>query len=184
MFDEFEQFQQFRSTWNAVRIERAVEMGLFTFGDSDLPYFLVTSGKSDSGQNTTSDRAMVKVRRGSVSVSRARIITPDTMHPELRNFFEDNAETGLIEFLMSRTAAFSNLKLSNESGPAKIVTDTVEEAVMRLNQQLDAEEEDRVAILSAPAPLAGLAVFRYASERILSSAPGNIQELRERGMLP
>ncbi|MBC7967984.1 MAG: hypothetical protein H7Z17_18910 [Fuerstia sp.] len=180
MFDEFEQFQRFRSTWNAVRIERAVELGLFTFGDSDLPYYLVTS----SGKGTAGKAEMVKVRRGNVTVSRARIITPDTMHPELRNFFEEHEETGLIEFLMSRTAAFSNLKLSNESGPEKIVTDTVEEAVTRLNRQLDDEEEDRVAILSAPAALAGFAVFRYASERILSSAPGNIQELRERGLLP
>ncbi len=181
MFDEFEQFQRFRSTWNAVRIERAVELGLFTFGDSDLPYYLVTSS---SGKGVAANSAMVKVRRGNVTVSRARIITPDTMHPELRNFFEEHEETGLIEFLMSRTAAFSNLKLSNESGPEKIVTDTVEEAVTRLNRQLDDEEEDRVAILSAPAALAGFAVFRYASERILSSAPGNIQELRERGLLP
>lgn len=186
MFDEFEQFQRFRSTWNAVRIERPVEVGLFTFGDSDLPYYLITSssGKGDSGKRESGEKALVKVRRGNVTVSRARIITPDTMNPELRNFFEDHAETGLIEFLMSRTAAFSNLKLSNESGPEKIVTDTVEEAVSRLNKQLDAEEEDRIAILSAPAALAGFAVFRYASERILSSAPGNIQELRERGLLP
>ena len=181
MFDEFEQFQRFRSTWNAVRIERAVELGLFTFGDSDLPYYLVTSS---SGKDVAGNAAMVKVRRGSVTVSRARIITPDTMHPELQNFFEEHEETGLIEFLMARTAAFSNLKLSNASGPEKIVTDTVEEAVTRLNRQLDDEEEDRVAILSAPAPLAGFAVFRYASERILSSAPGNIQEFRERGLLP
>jgi hypothetical protein len=41
-----------------------------------------------------------------------------------------------------------------------------------------------VAILSAPASLSGFAVFRYATERILSSAPDNIQELRERGFLP
>jgi hypothetical protein len=181
MFDEFEQFQRFRSTWNAVRIERAVELGLFTFGDSELPYYLVTTS---SGKGPAASATMVKVRRGHVTVSRARIITPDTMHPELRNFFEEHEETGLIEFLMSRTAAFSNLKLSNESGPEKIVTDTVEEAVTRLNRQLDDEEEDRVAILSAPAALAGFAVFRYASERILSSAPGNIQEFRERGLLP
>jgi len=176
MFDEFEQFQRFKSTWNSIRIERGVEFGLFTFGDSDLPYYLVTAS---SGK-----QSMVKVRRGSVTVTRARIITPDTMHPELRNFFEEHEDTGLIEFLVSRTAAFSNLKLTNESGPEKIVTDTVEEAVMRLNQQLDNEEEDRIAILSAPAALAGFAVFRYASERILASAPDNIQDLRERGLLP
>jgi hypothetical protein len=181
MFDEFDQFQLFKATWNAVRIERKVEMGLFTFGDSDMPYYLVTSG---SRKNPPGNTAMVKVRRGNVTVSRARIITPDTMHPELQNFFDENEETGLVEFLMSRTAAFSNLKLSNESGPEKIVTDTVEEAVTRLNRQLDEEEEEHVAILSAPAALAGFAVFRYASERILSSAPGNIQELRERGFLP
>ena len=181
MFDEFEQFQHFRATWNSIRIERKVELGLFTFGDSDMPYYLITTG---SGNDAGGDSGMVKVRRGSVTVSRARIITPETMHPELRNFFEEHEETGLVEFLMSRTAAFSNLKLSNESGPEKIVTDTVEEAVTRLNRQLDDEEEDHVAILSAPAALAGFAVFRYASERILSSASGNIQELRERGFLP
>jgi ABC-type transporter MlaC component len=85
---------------------------------------------------------------------------------------------------MSRTAAFSNLKLANESGPDRIVTDTVEEAVARLNKQLDAEEENQVGILSAPAELGRFAVFRYASEKVLSSAPDNIQEMRERGLLP
>ncbi|MFN9719830.1 MAG: hypothetical protein ACK58L_14110 [Planctomycetota bacterium] len=175
LFDEFEQFRRFREAWDSIRVERSVEYGLFTFGDSDLPYFLVTSGGSDR---------MVRIRRGHVTISRARIITPDTMHPELRNFFEEQEDTGLIQFLMSRTAAFSNLRLANEAGPTRIVTDTVEEAVTKLNRQLDDEEEDRVAILSAPDELAGFAIFRYASERVISSAPSNIQELREKGLLP
>ena len=97
-----------------MRIERAV--GLFTFGDSDLPHYLVTSS---SDRDAAGKAVMAKVRRGNVTVSRARIITPDTMNPELPNFFEEHEETGLIEFLMSRTAAFSNLKLSNESGPKR-----------------------------------------------------------------
>ena len=176
MFDEFQQFQRFKAAWSSVRVERAAEFGLFTFGDSELPYFLVTSS---SGKDS-----LVKIRRGKVTISRARIITPDSMNPELRNFFEENEETGLIDFLMSRTAAFSNLKLANESGPERIVTDTVEEAVAKLNQQLDSEDENQVAVLSAPVELAGFAVFRYASEKVLSSAPDNIQEMRERGLLP
>jgi len=176
LFDDFEQFQRFKAAWSAVRIERAAEYGLFTFGDSELPYYLVTtSGDHD---------AMVKIRRGKVTISRARIITPDSFHPELRNFFEEHEEAGLVNFLMSRTAAFSNLKLANESGPERIVTDTVEEAVAKLNQQLDVEEENSVAVLSAPMELAGFAVFRYASEKVMSSAPDNIQEMRERGLLP
>jgi hypothetical protein len=176
MFDEFEQFQRFSAAWSAVRIERSVEYSLFTFGDSELPYYLVTSS---SGKES-----LVRIRRGQVTISRARIITPETMHPQFRNFFEEHEEDGLTRFLMSRTAAFSNLKLTNEAGPERIVTDTVEEAVARLNRQLDSEEEDRVAVLSAPAQLAGFAVFRYASEKVLSSAPDNIQELREKGLLP
>lgn len=176
LFDEFEQFQRFKTAWSAVRIERTAEYGLFTFGDSELPYYLVAAAAGDDG--------LVKIRKGKVTISRARIITPDSMHPELRNFFEEHEETGLINFLMSRSAAFSNLRLANESGPDRIVTDTVEEAVARLNRQLDAEEDNSVAILSAPAELSGFAVFRYASEKVLSSAPDNIQEMRERGLLP
>jgi hypothetical protein len=63
LFDEFEQFQRFKSAWSSVRIERSAEYGLFTFGDSELPYYLVTS--SDEG-----DR-LVKVRKGKVTISRA-----------------------------------------------------------------------------------------------------------------
>ena len=175
-FDDSEQIQRFRSAWNAVRIERPVEYSLFTFGDSDLPYYLVTSAEKKG--------SAVTIRQGQVTVTRARIITPDSFQPEFQNFFDNEADQGLIEYMMARSAAFSNLKLSNHTGAEKIVTDTVEEAVARLNRQLDDAEEDRTAILSAPPALAGFAVLRYASEKVFSSAPGNIQELRDRGFLP
>src|SRR6185503_14504385 len=113
------------------------------------------------------------------------IITPDNFHPEFRNFFDNDDEESAAEFiLMSRTAAFSNLKFENQRGPAQIVTDSVEEAVAKLNRQLDDEEEDRVAVLCAPAALGGFAVLRYALERIMQSHPDNVRELRERGFLP
>lgn len=175
MFDEFDQEMHFRRLWESVRIERGVTYSLFTFGDSDLPYFLV---------NSQEDQDTVRIRQGQITISRARIITPDSMQPEFRDFFESNEEMGMAEFLMSRSAAFSNLKISNHRGSDRIVTDTVEEAVDRLNRQLDAEEEDRVAILSAPEGMAGVALLKYASERIMESAPDNLNELRERGFLP
>jgi hypothetical protein len=90
----------------------------------------------------------------------------------------------MIQFMISRTAAFSHLKFDNRSEPAHNLTDSVEEAVSRINRQLDAEEEDRVAVLTAPQELAGVAVFRYATERVIQSTPDNIQELREHGFLP
>ena len=174
-FDEFEEHHRFQQAWEAVRIARPVAYSLFTFGTSDLPYFLVTTAESPE--------RLVTIRRGDVRITRPLIITPDNLHPEFRNFFENDAEGGLAEFFMRRTAAFSNLQFENQHGPSKIVTDSVEEAVAKLNRQLDEQEEDRVAILSAPAELAGFAAFRYAAERVLRSAPDNLNELRERGFL-
>jgi hypothetical protein len=172
----FDAEERFRAAWQAVRIARPVHYTLFTFGESDLPYFLI--------EDSEKPRDPVRITRGDVRVTRPRIITPDTEQPEFRGFFEDSELQGLASFLLARTAAFSNLRLENQQGAARIVSDSIDEAVHNLNRQLDDEEEDRIAILTAPHGLAGLAVFRYAAERIMRSAPGNIQELRERGFLP
>ncbi|MFN0051445.1 MAG: hypothetical protein ACKV0T_04595 [Planctomycetales bacterium] len=175
-FPQFDHQQRFMQAWEAIEIARPVHYSLFTFGESELPYFLVVDpGKPDFP---------VKISRGEVRVTRPLIITPDNARPEFQNFFEDGEEGAVADFIMARTAAFSHMKFQNQQGPARIVTDSIEEAVARLNRQLDDDEEDRVAILCAPAPLAGFAIFRYAAERVMKSAPDNIQELRERGFLP
>jgi hypothetical protein len=89
----------------------------------------------------------------------------------------------MFRVLLSRTAAFSRMQFSNTHGPAESQSDSVDEVVGRLSQKLDSEDEDRVAILTAPHGLGGVAVFRYTVERVLRSAPENIQELREKGLL-
>lgn len=176
LFPRFPDEERFREAWNAIEIARAVSYSLFTFGESDLPYYLVL--------NPGRTGAQVAITQGEVKVTRPLIITPDNAPPELENFFETAEEEEIAAFMLSRTASFSHLRLGNRRGPQRIVSDSLEEAVAKLNRQLDQTEEDRVAILTAPFPLAGLAVFKYATERIMSSAPDNITELRERGFLP
>ena len=90
----------------------------------------------------------------------------------------------LVRFLLSRTARFSNMKFNNVVRSEQFVSDSVEEAATRINRKLDEEEEDRVAILTAPTGLGGVAVLRYCLERVAKSAPENLAELRERGFLP
>ena len=162
--------------WHAVEIARPVQMGLFTFDVSDLPYILVCGGRKPG--------ATVSVTKGEVKVSRPLIITPDNMRPEFEDFFEEHDDADIIQFLMARTAAFSNLKIRNTSGEKKLVSDSIEEVVEKLNKQLDSEDEDRVAILTAPPKLGGVALLKYTTERVMASAPDNVQELRERGFLP
>lgn len=175
-FHSFDQERLFREAWEAVHIARPVQFTLFTFGHTELPYYLVCEAPREGGK--------VSVTRGDVRIDRPRIVTPDSAQPELKGFFEARSDEEVARFLLARTAHFSNLKLANRGGDRHFVSDSVDDTVARLNRQLDAEEEDRVAILVAPEKLGGIAVLRYAAERVLQSAPGNIQELRERGFLP
>lgn len=175
-FQSFEDEQRFRQAWETIRIERPVHYSLFTFGESVLPYFLVCAAAAPG--------RTCSLTKGEIRITRPTIITPDSAQPEFHNFFDDADGEEMVQFLLARSAAFSHLKLDNASGPEQITSDSVEEMVARLNRELDNQEEDRVAILSAPKELAGVAVLRYAAEQVWSSAPGNVQELRERGFLP
>lgn len=176
MFDDFDELRRLRAAWESIKIVRPVQYSLFTFGETVLDYFLVTEGRPPE--------KLVKIRRGEVKVARALIIRPDGDRPEFLNFFDGDDEGRAIEFMMSRTAAFSNLRFTNEGGPERIVSDQIEEAIAKLQRQLDADDEDRVAIISAPAKLAGMAILKYTADRVVQSAPDNLQELRERGLLP
>ncbi len=178
-FDAFEAEQRFRDAWESVQVARPVSCGLFTFGESELPYYLVLKPRR-SGD-------MVDLREGVIRITRPLILTPDSMEPEFEDFFDQDdseSDAGMARYLLARSASFSNLKLKNRSLSRQMSTDSVEETLERLNRKLDDEDEDRVAILTAPAGCAGLAVIRYATERVLQSAPDNIIELRERGFLP
>ncbi|MCA9080084.1 MAG: hypothetical protein KDA58_05965 [Planctomycetaceae bacterium] len=175
-FDDFDMERQLHAIWGQVRIARGVDYGLFTFGTSDLPYYLVVAAEK-AGEP-------VDVSRGEVKVTRPMVITPYNAQPEFRNFFEDDDEAGMISFLLARSAGFSHLQLERREGPAKLVSDSVEEIVAKLNRELDADDEDRVAILTAPHGLGRFAVLKYTLGRIMKSAPDNIQELRDRGFLP
>jgi hypothetical protein len=175
-FPDYEEELKFRDAWDSVDIARNVGYGLFTFGHSDLQYYLVCDAEAKG--------KTVSVQKGQVRIDRPLVITPGDMQPGFRDFFEDSEGESYINFLLSRTAAFSNLRVANQTGPVKLVSDSVEEIVAKLNKQLDDEEEDQVAILTAPAGLGGLAVLRYTTERVVSSGPDNVQELRDRGFLP
>ncbi len=175
-FDEFNPEKTFYEAWEAVAIVRPVHYSLFTFGETVLPYFLVCGNQAGTDP--------LSVRRGDIRINRPMILTAENSEPEFQNFFENSEEEGMAQFLLARTAKFSNLKFMNQSREQEVVYDSMDAAVEKINRRLDEDEEDRIAILTAPENLAGIAILRYATERVFQSAPDNIQELRERGFLP
>jgi len=175
-FGNFPQYERFREAWESVEIVRSVAYTLFTFGDSDLPYYLVCSPEEAGDQ--------VSIRRGDVKVSRPLIITAGQATPQFRDFFDGQEDEDIVKFLLARSARFPNMKFSNVVGSKELVSDNVEEAVARIIRKLDNEEEDRVGVLTAPSGLGGVAVLRYCLERMAQSTPDNLTELQERGLLP
>jgi hypothetical protein len=170
---EFE--SHFQRLWSSVRIERASSYSLFTFGESTLPYRLLLEPEERGD--------LVSLTRGTVRITRPSIITPGNAAPEFQNFFENEEGEGLARFLLARSAGFSNLKFDNATGESRMVSDSVEEIISKLRHQFEQEDDLETGILVAPSELGWVALMRYAAERVLSSAPGNIQELRERGFL-
>ena len=184
MFDEpFDPAATLHAMFRRVDVVRAPSTTLFTFGDSELEYFLVVDAETPGEP--------VSVVRGEVKVTRPTIIRPDD-RPELSGFFGDDAFEGdgfgdlpdSIAFMMARTAAFQQLKIDNRSGRRELRSDSVGEVVERIEEKLDAEGEDRVGVLTAPHGLGPIAVLKFAAEQIARSAPGNIRELQEKGFLP
>ena len=175
-FDYFHDESRFREAWQSVQIVRPVPYGLFTFGESVLPYYLVCEAEQSRGQ--------VSIDRGEVRITRPLIITAENAPPELSNFFEDESAESTMRRLLARTASFRHLRLNNVTGSRELVSQSVEETAARITQRLDDEQEDDVAVLTAPSEWAGMAVLRYAAERVMDSAADNVQELRERGFLP
>ena len=102
-----------------------------------------------------------------VRITRPLIITPDNMHPEFRNFFENGEEGMLADFIMARTAAFSHLQFENQHGPARIVTElgaiaaTVPLAVFK-----------SWARTVAVGPAKPTATTRASKERLMSASMG------------
>ena len=175
-FSQFGEHERFRRAWESVQIVRSVSYSLFTFGDSDLPYFLVCDCAGDDDK--------VSIKRGEAKMSRPLIISADSPHAEFRDFFENQEGEEVARFILTRTARFPNVKFANVVESEQFVSDSVEEAVARINRKLDEEEEDHVAVLTAPVGLGGVAVLRYCLERVARSAPDNLNELQERGFLP
>ena len=173
--EEVADYSRFRQAWDSVRIFRSVPYSLFTFGDSDLPYYLVCG--------PSAERTTALVKRGNVKIARPLIITANNAPPQFQNFFSDQEDDDLVKFLLTRLARFRNMKFDNLVESEQFVSDNVEEVASRIDRTLDEEEEDRVAILTAPAALGSVAVLRYCLERVAESAPDNLAELRERGFL-
>ena len=165
--------EQFEYAWKNTKIIRHVERSLFTFGDSTLPYYIVAEAILNKNHTV--------VREGEVVVKRPMVYTPYADSPVFEGFGDKEKESAF--FIIQRLAYIPPYKYQNDSKHIYVSPSPLDEAVQKLNQRLDSEDNRLVAIIKGAAEMWEVSVMRYAIERMVKSMPSNITELKEKGFL-
>ena len=160
--------------WKATEILRHSQQLLFTFGDTELPYTVVSESQMSAGDTV--------VRRGEVMVKKPLILAPPWRRDAAFEGFTSEGEAG-AQLLIHRLAYIPPYRYRNRAQSLSVTSGGLGETAERIRKQLDDGEDTAMAVIRGDAELWEVSVMRYCIEQMIQSTPHNIQELRERGLL-
>jgi hypothetical protein len=162
-------------------ILRAPKQNLYTFGTTNINYYLVTEpGYSEIMGNITE----TVIREGKVIAERPKIVTPyylshlEGFGPEAKRYFE-----ALIEEYGERSIHGLFYTYKNEPKELNIVSDNLLSVVEKLNAEIDKREDQLAAIIKGEDTLWDVSIMKFIFEITRISAPHNFRQLERRGML-
>ncbi|MFC1933232.1 hypothetical protein ACFLXU_06390 [Chloroflexota bacterium] len=169
-----------RYTVKHTKILRAPKQSLYTFGTTNIYYYLVTEPVySELTQNITE----TVVREGRVIAERPRIVTPyylsslEGFGTEAKRYFE--ALVG--EHGPNIPGLFYTYK--NESKELTIVSDNLPSVVDKLNAEIDERGDPLVAIIKGEDELWDVSLMKFIFEVTGSSVQDNLRQMLSRGLL-
>ncbi len=162
------------------KILRAPKQSLYTFGITNIYYYLVTEpAYSELVKNITE----TVVREGRVIAERPRIVTPyylsslEGFSSEARRYFE----TLIKEYGSSIPGLFYAYK--NEPKELTIVSDNLLSVVDKLNAEIDKRGDPLAAIIKGEDALWDVSLMRFIYEVTRGSIQDNLRQLGSRGLL-
>jgi len=168
---------------NAVKhteILRAPKQSLYTFGTTNLYYYLVTEpAYSELVKNATE----TVVREGRVIAERPRIVTPyylsslEGFSSEARRYFE-----ALVKEHGSNIPGLF-YTYSNEPKELTIVSDNLLSVVDKLNAKIDKRGDPLAAIIKGKDELWDVSLMKFIYEVTKSSLQDNLRQMGSRGLL-
>ena len=169
-----------RETVKHTEILRAPKQTLYTFGTTNIYYYLVTEpAYSELIRNITE----TVVREGRVIAERPRIVTPyylsmlEGFSTEARKYFE-----ALIEEHGSNIRGlFYTYK--NEPKELTIVSDNLPSVVDKLNAEIDKRGDPLAAIIKGEDALWDVSLMKFIFEVTRNSLQDNLRQLGSRGLL-
>jgi hypothetical protein len=151
---------------------------LDTFGTSLFNYFLVTE-EMDSVN-------LSRVREGHIHAERPQIITPQTMARLMLEGFGDQGER-YAEQISAQAGRFAFLKYGFRVSKSDIrsydVHESVENVSGKLKEELERKNEPLTALLTGVDDGWEICLLKFMVDMITASAPGNMGDFHERGML-
>jgi hypothetical protein len=167
--------QHLRSVIDQTVVLRFPRHRLATFGDSEIPYHLITPHPELPQRST--------LRIGMVKALRPKILTPDSFLKRFEGFGED--ADGFERLLKDN---FEDLLRGLEYVFHNRVDDTIShhrdahELAQSVHKDLDERDQPRAAVIMGPEQGWSLSLMKFALEESGRSFPLNMRELDERGL--
>ena len=152
-------------------IIRSRIIGLQTFGETQVPYILLSPSTINEGDTV--------VRTGEVLVHRPSLILPPNI-PQLEGFnFEEGSlkEDTMINFLMVRGITLPSMKYDNKIFSLNVFEGKIEDAVGVYGNRLQREENTSAGLICGPDQVWQLSLLIFICSQIAKNSSTDIRRL-------
>jgi hypothetical protein len=164
----------------ATEIIRPPKQSLYTFGTTNVTYYLLTHPAYSDPDIPVSETV---IREGRVIAERPRIVTPyylsrlEGFGEEARRYFDSLAK----EFGPTTAGIFYSYK--NEPKEMNIVSDNMQAVVEKINAKIDEKGDSLSAIIRGEDVLWDVSLLKFIFELTRRSVGENVTEMGQRGLL-
>ena len=164
----------------ATEILRPPKQSLYTFGTTNITYYLLTHPAYSDPDAAVSETV---IREGKVVAERPRIVTPyylsrlEGFGTEARRYFESLAR----ELGPGTAGIFYTYK--NEPKEVNIVSDNMRSVVEKISTQIDERGDKLSAIIRGEDMLWDVSLLKFIFELTRHSVGDNLSQMGRRGML-
>ncbi len=172
--------EKIRNAVENTEILRTPRQGLYTFGTTNIYYYLVTE---PAYSGLIGDATETVIREGRVRAERPRIVTPHYLYG--LDGFSDDARRYFEQLIEAHGPNMPGLLYTyrNEPGEMNIVSDHWRSVVEKLNARIDDKGDPLAAIIKGTDELWDVALMKFIFELTRRSLSGNVGQLNAKGLL-
>jgi len=165
--------QKFEECWKATEVIREYQRMLFTFGDMEVPYVLITE------HGRFKDRAVIK--KGVVMLQKPQIFLPSHYGgPEFQEGFEHADAIPPEATFLLRAMQLPYSRISNRPVAQEYMEyGSLQSVLDRFDREMENQEDTETGLIKGVPEGADISLMRYSLGLAIKSAPGNVREFFE-----